>query len=53
LTISGISGVGGKPSSAGVRTAYASFRKAGSIERAVDAELYFYAMLILRSGLRF
>jgi dipeptidyl aminopeptidase/acylaminoacyl peptidase len=29
------------------------FRKAESIRRALDAELYFYAMLILRSGLRF
>ena len=29
------------------------FRKAENIKRALDAELYFYAMLILRSGLRF
>jgi dipeptidyl aminopeptidase/acylaminoacyl peptidase len=29
------------------------FRKAENIRRALDAELYFYAMLILRSGLRF
>jgi dipeptidyl aminopeptidase/acylaminoacyl peptidase len=29
------------------------FRKAEKIRRALDAELYFYAMLILRSGLRF
>jgi len=29
------------------------FRKAESIKRAHDAELYFYAMLILRSGLCF
>ena len=29
------------------------FRKADNIRRALDAELYFYAMLILRSGLRF
>jgi dipeptidyl aminopeptidase/acylaminoacyl peptidase len=29
------------------------FRKADNIKRALDAELYFYAMLILRSGLRF
>ena len=28
------------------------FRKAENIKRALDAELYFYAMLILRSGLR-
>jgi len=29
------------------------FRRAENIRRALDAELYFYAMLILRSGLRF
>jgi dipeptidyl aminopeptidase/acylaminoacyl peptidase len=29
------------------------FRKGENIKRALDAELYFYAMLILRSGLRF
>ena len=29
------------------------FRKAENIRRALDAELYFYAMLILRCGLRF
>jgi len=29
------------------------FRKAENIRRALDAELYFYATLILRSGLRF
>jgi len=29
------------------------FRKAENIKRALDAELYFYAMLILRSALRF
>jgi dipeptidyl aminopeptidase/acylaminoacyl peptidase len=29
------------------------FRKAENIRRALDAELYFYAMLSLRSGLRF
>jgi dipeptidyl aminopeptidase/acylaminoacyl peptidase len=29
------------------------FRKAENIRRALDAELYFYAMLTLRSGLRF
>ncbi len=29
------------------------FRKAESIRRSLDAELYFYPMLILRSGLRF
>jgi dipeptidyl aminopeptidase/acylaminoacyl peptidase len=29
------------------------FRKAENIRRALDAELYFYALLILRSGLRF
>ena len=29
------------------------FRKAENIKRALDAELYFYAMLTLRSGLRF
>lgn len=29
------------------------FRKAENIKRALDAELYFYAILILRSGLRF
>ena len=29
------------------------FRKAENIKRVLDAELYFYAMLILRSGLRF
>ncbi len=29
------------------------FRKAENIKRALDAELYFYATLILRSGLRF
>jgi dipeptidyl aminopeptidase/acylaminoacyl peptidase len=29
------------------------FRNAENIKRALDAELYFYAMLILRSGLRF
>jgi dipeptidyl aminopeptidase/acylaminoacyl peptidase len=29
------------------------FRKAENIKRALDAELYFYAMLILRCGLRF
>ena len=29
------------------------FRKAENIKHALDAELYFYAMLILRSGLRF
>ena len=29
------------------------FRKAENIRRALDGELYFYAMLILRSGLRF
>ena len=29
------------------------FRKADNIKRALDAELYFYAMLVLRSGLRF
>ncbi|RBP17617.1 dipeptidyl aminopeptidase/acylaminoacyl peptidase [Roseiarcus fermentans] len=29
------------------------FRKADTIRRALDAELYFYAWLILRSGLRF
>ena len=29
------------------------FRKAENIRRALDAELYFYAMLILRSGLCF
>jgi hypothetical protein len=29
------------------------FRRAENIKRALDAELYFYAMLILRSGLRF
>ena len=28
-------------------------RKAENIKRALDAELYFYARLILRSGLRF
>ena len=28
-------------------------RRAENIRRALDAELYFYAMLILRSGLRF
>ena len=27
------------------------FRRAENIRRALDAELYFYAMLILRSGL--
>jgi dipeptidyl aminopeptidase/acylaminoacyl peptidase len=29
------------------------FRKAEHIRRTLDAELYFYAMLILRSGLGF
>jgi hypothetical protein len=29
------------------------FRKADNIRRALDAELYFYAALVLRSGLRF
>ena len=29
------------------------FRRAENIKRALDAELYFYAMLILRCGLRF
>ena len=29
------------------------FRRAENIRRALDAELYFYAMLVLRSGLRF
>jgi dipeptidyl aminopeptidase/acylaminoacyl peptidase len=29
------------------------FRKAQNIQRALDAELYFYAALVLRSGLRF
>ena len=29
------------------------FRKAENIKRALDAELYFYALLVLRSGLRF
>jgi dipeptidyl aminopeptidase/acylaminoacyl peptidase len=29
------------------------FRKADNIKRALDAELYFYAVLVLRSGLRF
>ncbi len=29
------------------------FRKAETIKRALDAELYFYALLVLRSGLRF
>ena len=29
------------------------FRKAENIKRALDAELYFYAVMILRSGLRF
>jgi dipeptidyl aminopeptidase/acylaminoacyl peptidase len=29
------------------------FRKAETIERALDAELYFFASLVLRSGLRF
>jgi dipeptidyl aminopeptidase/acylaminoacyl peptidase len=29
------------------------FRKADNIKRALDAELYFYAALVLRSGLRF
>ncbi len=29
------------------------FRKADTIKRALDAELYFYAMLTLHSGLRF
>jgi dipeptidyl aminopeptidase/acylaminoacyl peptidase len=29
------------------------FRKAETIKRALDAELYFYAALVLRSGLRF
>ncbi len=29
------------------------FRKSENIRRALDAELYFYAMLLLRSGLRF
>ena len=29
------------------------FRRAENIRRALDAELYFYATLILRSGLRF
>ena len=29
------------------------FRKAENIKRALDAELYFYAALVLRSGLRF
>src|SRR5258708_231008 len=29
------------------------FRKAATIKRALDAELYFYAMTVLKSGLRF
>ena len=29
------------------------FRRAENIKRALDAELYFYALLVLRSGLRF
>ena len=29
------------------------FRKAETIKRALDAELYFFATLVLRSGLRF
>ena len=29
------------------------FRKAENIKRALDAELYFYASLVLRSGLHF
>ena len=29
------------------------FRKAQNIQRALDAELYFYAALVLRSGLHF
>jgi dipeptidyl aminopeptidase/acylaminoacyl peptidase len=29
------------------------FRRAENIKRALDAELYFYAILLLRSGLRF
>src|ERR1700730_4286118 len=29
------------------------FRKAENIKRALDAELYFYSALVLRSGLRF
>jgi hypothetical protein len=29
------------------------FRRAENIKRALDAELYFYAILILRCGLRF
>jgi dipeptidyl aminopeptidase/acylaminoacyl peptidase len=29
------------------------FRKAENIKRALDAELYFYAALVLRSGLHF
>jgi dipeptidyl aminopeptidase/acylaminoacyl peptidase len=29
------------------------FRRAETIKRALDAELYFYALLVLRSGRRF
>lgn len=29
------------------------FRRSENIKRSLDAELYFYAMLLLRSGLRF
>ena len=36
-----------------VRRRKHGFRKAETIKRALDAELYFFASLVLRSGLRF
>ena len=43
---------GGQASSRAVERRLAALRDK-NIERALDAELYFYAMLILRSGRRF